>query len=53
LGEWDNDARRALLASRLGEQRTCMTLIFVAGLASAALRVELDAWASRAVEQSA
>src|SRR4029077_13159472 len=48
VGEWDNDARRRLLASRLGEHRPCMTLIFVAGLASPALRVELDAWASRA-----
>jgi 2-iminobutanoate/2-iminopropanoate deaminase len=48
VGEWDNDARRRLVASRLGEHRPCMTLIFVAGLASPALRVELDAWASRA-----
>jgi len=47
VGEWDNDARRALLASRLGDHRPCMTLIFVAALASPALRVELDAWASR------
>jgi enamine deaminase RidA (YjgF/YER057c/UK114 family) len=48
VGEWDNDARRGLLASRLGGHRPCMTLIFVAALASPALRVELDAWASRA-----
>ena len=48
VGEWDNDARRRLLASRLGGHRPCMTLIFVAALASPALRVELDAWASRA-----
>jgi len=42
VGEWDNDARRALLASRLGDHRPCMTLIFVAALASPALRVELE-----------
>lgn len=48
VGEWDNDARRRLVASRLGGHRPCMTLIFVAALASPALRVELDAWASRA-----
>jgi 2-iminobutanoate/2-iminopropanoate deaminase len=48
VGEWDNDARRQLLASRLGAHRPCMTLVFVAALASPSLRVELDAWASRA-----
>jgi enamine deaminase RidA (YjgF/YER057c/UK114 family) len=48
VGEWDNDARRALLAARLGSHRPCMTLIFVAGLAGPTLRVELDASASRA-----
>jgi enamine deaminase RidA (YjgF/YER057c/UK114 family) len=48
VGEWDNDARRQLLASRLGAHRPCMTLVFVAALAGPSLRVELDAWASRA-----
>jgi 2-iminobutanoate/2-iminopropanoate deaminase len=48
VGEWDADARRQLLASRLGAHHPCSTLIFVAGLASPKLHVEIDAWASRA-----
>ena len=48
VGEWNADARRQLLASRLGAHHPCSTLIFVAGLASPKLRVEIDAWASRA-----
>ncbi len=48
VGEWDNDARRGLVAARLGAHRPCMTAIWVAGLAGPSLRVELDAWASRA-----
>jgi 2-iminobutanoate/2-iminopropanoate deaminase len=47
VGDWDNDARRGLVASRLGTHRPCMTAIWVSGLAGPALRVELDAWASR------
>jgi enamine deaminase RidA (YjgF/YER057c/UK114 family) len=47
VGEWDNDARRALVAQRMGAHRPCMTAIWVAGLAGPTLRVELDAWASR------
>ena len=48
VGEWDTDARRQLVASRLGAHHPCMTLLFVAGLASPRLHVEIDAWASRA-----
>jgi enamine deaminase RidA (YjgF/YER057c/UK114 family) len=48
VGEWDTDARRALMASRLGAHRPCVTLIFVAALAGPALRVEIEAWASAA-----
>jgi 2-iminobutanoate/2-iminopropanoate deaminase len=48
VGEWDSDARRALVASRLGTHRPCMTAIWVAALAGPTLRVEIDAWASRA-----
>ncbi|MDX6563442.1 MAG: hypothetical protein QOD65_3256 [Gaiellales bacterium] len=47
VGEWDANARRQLVASRLGAHHPCMTLLYVAGLASPALRVEIDAWASR------
>ena len=48
VGEWDTDARRALIASRLGSHRPCVTAVWVAALAGPALRVELEAWASRA-----
>ena len=46
-GELDGDARRQLVASRLGTHRPCMTMLYVAALASPQLRVEIDAWASR------
>jgi enamine deaminase RidA (YjgF/YER057c/UK114 family) len=48
VGEWDANARRQLLSSRLGAHHPCMTVLFVAGLAAPNLLVELDAWASRA-----
>jgi 2-iminobutanoate/2-iminopropanoate deaminase len=47
VGEWDSDARRGLVAARLGTHRPCMTAIWVAALAGPTLRVEIDAWASR------
>jgi enamine deaminase RidA (YjgF/YER057c/UK114 family) len=48
VGEWDTDARRRLMAARLGAHRPCMTAVWVVALAGPSLRVELDAWASRA-----
>lgn len=48
VGDWDNDARRQLVAQRMGTHRPCMTAIWVSALAGPSLRVELDAWASRA-----
>jgi enamine deaminase RidA (YjgF/YER057c/UK114 family) len=42
----DADTRRSILAERLGGHAPCMTLIYVAGLASPAIKVEVDAWAS-------
>src|SRR5664279_320804 len=41
VGEWDANARRQLMASRLGTHHPCMTLLFVAALAAPNLRVEL------------
>lgn len=46
VGELDGNARRQLVASRLGAHRPCMTMLYVAALASPQLRVEIDAWAS-------
>jgi enamine deaminase RidA (YjgF/YER057c/UK114 family) len=40
------DRRRSILAGRLAGHAPCMTLVYVAGLASPAIKVEVDAWAS-------
>jgi 2-iminobutanoate/2-iminopropanoate deaminase len=42
----DADRRRTIAGKRLGTHRPCMTLLYVAGLASPTLKVEIDAWAS-------
>ena len=42
----DAHKRRAVLSERLQGHAPCMTLVYVAGLASPALKVEVDAWAS-------
>jgi enamine deaminase RidA (YjgF/YER057c/UK114 family) len=47
VGDLDRDARAAALTDAFGEEPPAMTLVFVAALASPALKVELDAWASR------
>lgn len=46
VGEWDTDKRRALTASKLAGHQPAMTLIYTAALASPAIKVEIDAWAS-------
>jgi len=43
-GEWNTDERRTLTAAKLGGHQPA-TLIYVAALASPALKVEIDAWA--------
>ncbi len=48
VGEMDTQARRQLVAAKMGGERPCMTYIRVAGLATPDLRVEVDAWASKA-----
>jgi enamine deaminase RidA (YjgF/YER057c/UK114 family) len=48
VGEWDADARRRVMAERLGALRPCHTLLYISALAAPSLRVEIDAWASRA-----
>jgi 2-iminobutanoate/2-iminopropanoate deaminase len=42
----DADRRRAILDERLGRHMPCMTLVYVAGLATPAIKVEIDAWAT-------
>jgi 2-iminobutanoate/2-iminopropanoate deaminase len=48
VGEMDAERRRELIASKLKGHKPCMTLLFVASLASPVYKVELDAWASSA-----
>ena len=47
VGSHDVGQQRNLISKRLGEHRPCMTVIYVAGLAGEALKVEVDAWACR------
>jgi enamine deaminase RidA (YjgF/YER057c/UK114 family) len=46
VGDVDPAARRDVLARHLGDHRPTMTLVVPAALASPALRVEIDCWAS-------
>ena len=48
VGEINTTKRRELVASRLKGHQPCSTLLYVAALAVPILRVEIDAWASRA-----
>lgn len=41
----DTARRRQILSALLGGHAPCMTLVYVAALASPALKVEIDAWA--------
>ena len=43
----DFDERTALLNTFLQGAQVCMTLLYVSGLASPAIKVEIDAWACR------
>jgi enamine deaminase RidA (YjgF/YER057c/UK114 family) len=47
VGEMDATKRRDVLDARLKGHQPCMTLIYVAGLATPAYRVEVDGWASK------
>ena len=48
VGEIDTTKRRELVAAKLHGHQPCSTLVYVARLASPDLKVEIDAWASRA-----
>ena len=48
VGEIDTTKRRELTASKLQGHKPCSTLLYVARLATPAIKVEIDAWASRA-----
>lgn len=48
VGEVDPARRREVIALKLKGHKPCMTLLFVASLASPTYQVEIDAWASSA-----
>lgn len=47
VGEWDTDARRNAVAEQLGNHRPTTTAVYVSRLADPAMRIEIEAWASR------
>ena len=47
VGAVDTEKRRELVQSVLQGHQPCSTLLYVAGLASPAYKVEIEAWASR------
>ena len=47
VGEMDAARRRELVSAKLQGHKPCMTLLYVAALASPIYKVEVDAWASR------
>ena len=49
VGEVDTEKWREVVQSILQEHQPCSTLLYVAGLASPAYKVEIEAWASRKV----
>jgi 2-iminobutanoate/2-iminopropanoate deaminase len=49
VDEIDGPTRAGVIAKVLGEHRPAMTLLYVARLAAPPLKVEVDAWAYRAV----
>ena len=50
VGEFDTAKRRGIVLSKLQGHQPCSTLLYVAALASPVFRVEIEAWASRAVD---
>ena len=50
VGEIDTAKRREVVLSKLQGHLPCSTLLYVVALASPMFRVEIDTWASRAVQ---
>lgn len=50
VGEFDTHKRRELIRNFLDGVDVCMTMIYVAGLATSEIKVEIDAWACKAVD---
>jgi enamine deaminase RidA (YjgF/YER057c/UK114 family) len=52
VGDVDTVKRRELVASKLQGHKPCSTLLYVTRLATPALKVEIDAWASNSKAMS-
>ncbi|CAG9620279.1 RidA family protein [Sutcliffiella rhizosphaerae] len=50
VGEYDIDARRKVISDFFENHLPCTTLLYVAGLAAPAFKVEIDAWACKGIE---
>ena len=48
VGDIDTTKRRELVAAKLQRHKPCSTLLYVVRLATPDIKVEIDAWASRA-----
>jgi enamine deaminase RidA (YjgF/YER057c/UK114 family) len=46
VGDFEMQARRAIIVKHLGEHRPCVTMLVIAGLFDPKCRVEIDAWAA-------
>jgi enamine deaminase RidA (YjgF/YER057c/UK114 family) len=49
VGQVDVERRRTVIVSHLKAHRPCVTMVFVAALADPKFKVEIEAWACRAV----
>ena len=47
VGSHNIEKRRNLINEKLGKHQPCMTVLYVASLATASLKVEIEAWACR------
>ena len=45
VGPVDTIQRRSVVSSKLGDHKPCMTVLYISGLATEAIKVEIDAWA--------
>ncbi|GAU75425.1 RidA family protein [Fusibacter sp. 3D3] len=50
VGEFEAQKRRESISRFLNGVEICMTMIYVAGLASKDIKIEIDAWACKAVD---
>jgi enamine deaminase RidA (YjgF/YER057c/UK114 family) len=45
VGTIDTEQRRSVVKNKLGDHKPCMTVMYISGLATEEIKVEIDAWA--------